>query len=208
MSARDIDQLICQALIAQELGMSDPATRNPAFEWIAEHPTRETFETAVRLSNSSLRNEKELGVRILSELGRSSRPYAHESFGVLRRLVCEHPDEGLLVWITSALGNQHVSDALPTLWALAEHPSPLVRDAVCGAISGAVVHAGLDHRSIDVLVILSQDLDPQVRFSATFELASWSAYGVNDLRVATALDRARHDPDPKVMSAATYGNEA
>jgi HEAT repeat protein len=210
MSTAELRALVDAALQAQVGEEADAAEKNPALNGIIDYPfSQDAFEVATSLVASSLRSEKKLGVRILSELGRPGRPYATESALILIRLVEEVMDTELLVWVISALGNQGREEALPVLRELAKHPEPAVRDAVCGAISGAAARSGLDEPSIEVLVGLSKDPDDHVRFSATFELAAWRAQGTVDPRIAQALLWAGRDPEPRVARAAEqdFGND-
>jgi HEAT repeat protein len=202
MSAARVPALIDSALQAQHVEESDATAKNQSLQELIDHPSDEVFEAARRLIESSVPGERKLGVRILRELGRPQMPYAGAAVGELSRLLERERQPDLLVWTVSAIGNQHVGEALPVLWELATYPEPAVRDSVSGAISGAAMSTGLDDRSIDVLCRLSHDTDADVRFSAIFELSAWRAHGVNDPRITAALEQARHDNDPRVARAA------
>jgi hypothetical protein len=202
MSAARVPALLDSALQAQHVEESDATAKNQSLQQLIDHPSDEVFEAARRLIESSVPGKRKLGIRILRELGRPQMPYARAAVGELSRLLERERQPDLLVWTVSALGNQHVGEALPVLWELATHPEPTVRDSVSGAISGAAMSTGLDDRSIDVLCRLSQDTDGDVRFSAVFELSAWRAHGVTDPRITAALEQARHDNEPKVARAA------
>jgi hypothetical protein len=202
VKADDIAALVEAALRSQQLEDVDPASKNLPIDELIDHPSGEVFDAASRLVASQDIGEKKLGVRVLRELGRPEMPYAVETIPLLMRLLDQQPDTELLVWIVSAIGNQHRAEVLPALWRLAVHPEPAVRDAVCGAISGAAGGSVLDDRSVDVLQQLSRDPDDDVRFSATFELAAWQADGMRDSRIDEAMERARRDSDPRIARIA------
>jgi len=202
MSVEDVSGLFDAALQAQDREESDVPAKNPSLEELIDHPSDEVFEAARRLTESAIPGSRKLGIRVLSELGRPRMPYARDAVRVLSQLLEQEKDPELLEWTVSALGNQHDADTLPLLWGLVAHPEPTVRDALCGAITGAAIKSGLDDQSIEILCRLSRDSDSNVRFSATFELSAWRAHGVNDSRIAQALEQASHDKDPKVASAA------
>ena len=203
MTSSELSDLVQEALRTQAKEETDPAATNPALEAIIDHASLpDAFALADRLVRSSLPSDKKLGVRILRELGRPQMPYAAKSVRILQTLIDNHPDTKLLIWTISALGNQHREEALPSLWILADNPEPSVRDAVCGAISGAAAQSTLDDRSIEILVRLALDPDRNVRFSATFELAAWRSHGIIDQRVVQALEQANWDSDPQVAKAA------
>jgi HEAT repeat protein len=197
--------LVNDALDAQRLEEVDSEAKNTALELLIDHPSEEVFRHAVSLCASQHSGERKLGVRILRELGRPRMPYAVGATKILREVILESPDTDLLVWEVSALGNQHEPSALPVLWELANHSESPVRDAVCGAISGAAQRIGLDEHSVHVLVQLSHDNDANVRFSAVFELAAWRAEGVSNATLLSALERATLDPDPQISAMAVNG---
>jgi HEAT repeat protein len=192
--------LVDDALEAQEL-----EAKNAALELLIDDPSEEVFRQAVSLCFRQQTAERKLGVRILRELGRPLMPFAVAATGVLMEVILESPDTDLLVWEISALGNQHEPAALAVLWELANHSESPVRDAICGAISGAAQKIGLDEHSLQVLVQLSHDNDASVRFSAVFELAAWRAEGVSSAELLSALEHATLDADPKVSATAVRG---
>jgi hypothetical protein len=203
MSDASLSELVESALVDQ--GIEDQV-ENPSLEQLIETPSPEVVAIAQRLCLSSVGNEKKLGIRILSELGRPGRPYALQSVEILSELIGAGLDADLLEWALSALGNQHVGRTLPLILSFANHDEPSVRDSVCGAISAAAMNSWLDDLSIDALCRLTRDIDDDVRFSATFELSSWRAQGLNNPEIEEALELAKLDSNPRIAAAADFSN--
>lgn len=197
-----IEELLAWALRSQDDECQPGSSaRNAALQELIDTPSEEVFTAAAGLIPSRDRRKRLLGVRILSELGRPSMPYAHRAAPLLLRCLAVEEDTELLEWEISALGNQRSPEALPALLNLRAHPAAPVRDAVAGAISASQA-ANLDAPSIRALTELAGDSDAEVRFSAVFELAVWFEAGSEELRVVAALHRATCDADPRVARAA------
>jgi HEAT repeat protein len=203
MRTDGLSSLVGDALKVQmgELAARRP-TKNSALQSLIETPSTEVVQLSKQLCTSSNRNEKLLGIRILRELGRPEMPFAEESVAILVPLTEAEQDTELLCWELSALGYQRNAKALPALLLLVNHNEPTVRDEVATALSLSSQTTGLDGRSIDALVRLSRDPDPEVRFSSVFELASWWTQGNKNQRLEAALSRAALDADSRVSVVA------
>jgi hypothetical protein len=202
MTQENIDSLIARALDAQASELKEES-KNPEFETLVNSQSSDVHRKAVNLLLSPQRQERLLGVRILSELGRPEMPFADASVEAMISIIESETDVDLLRWEVSALGNQHRASTLPTLLALADHSDPSIRDAVAGAISQSTTGSELDDKSIVVLARLAQDPDDEVRFSSVFELAAWWDHGVRDPRVGGALKQATRDANARVARTAS-----
>src|SRR4051794_25001910 len=124
----DPDQLPTAVLLRLALRELEDDTDEPAMSLVALHqrPVRAVFDAAAALMRDGHADERELGVRILRELGPEQpdvrRPFSAETIPLLQARLRDEPDPGVLRWIVSALGYHRAVEALPHVSALARHP--------------------------------------------------------------------------------------
>jgi HEAT repeat protein len=132
--------------------------------------------------------------RLLRELDH----YQDEIVPALVEALAHETDNAVLSWLVEAFGLTHGGWVTDRLFALADHPDPAVRYAVCAALSARRM---LSDAARQCLVGLAGDPDPEVRFSAVFELGAWMRE-LPDPRILLAVRAATEDPDPHVARTA------
>ncbi|MDV9191929.1 HEAT repeat domain-containing protein, partial [Streptomyces sp. SR27] len=121
---------------------------------------------------------------------------------VLRRVAAEAAGTARepalsVVW---ALGECAEPSAVPELLAVAEHPDPVVRRAVAGALAGIVPAGHVE--ALGVLLALSRDGDARVRDWATLALAELPD---DTPLVREGLAERLGDSDPETAAEAARG---
>lgn len=141
-----------------------------------------------------------LGTRLVRE--------AHDptgaALGALTRAVQVETDTDVLVWVIKAFGFVRSDLVTELLLALVAHPDDQIRYDVATALANCDV---LSEASLDALTRLAVDPDPEVRFSAVFELGAClqtdSDPQISQIpRIRAVVGRAVHDPEPMVARAA------
>jgi HEAT repeat protein len=180
----------------------------PAPFLVALHarPTREVFDVAVALARGEHADRRELGVRILRELGpeRSDgpRPYSAETIPVLLDRLRDEADPRVLGWIVSALGYHGGSEALPAVSALAGHPDAWVRFCVAAALPSLVDPAGIEAAAAAALIRLCRDPEADIRFYALYAVTQEVA-GIDPATLARLTGELLADSDDQVRAMAT-----
>jgi HEAT repeat protein len=183
-------------------------TDEPAPFLVALHgrPTREVFGTAVALTGDERADRRELGVRILRELGAETadggRPFRAETIPVLRDRLRDEPDPRVLSWVVSALGYHGAREALPAVTALAGHPDAAVRFHVAAALPGLVDPAGIEAPAAGALIRLCRDADADIRFYALYAVTQEVA-GIDPAALGRLTGELLDDPDTQVRAMAT-----
>jgi hypothetical protein len=141
LSDRDVpasDELLLR-LARREIEDDDGEDPLPSLIALHRRPSREVFDRAATLVRDSDATGRELGVRILRELGDEQpggrRPFSEETVPLLRARLREETDFAVLRWIVSALGYHGAHEALPEVLALAGHEDDRVRFRVAAALS-------------------------------------------------------------------------
>jgi hypothetical protein len=188
MAVSDTEQLVAEALQAQSLEeLSGFAESNPALARLATAPDLDQLLREVQYLRSGDQPGRQLHARILAECHLSPQRRIDE----LRRVLSDEPDPKVIRWIVIGFRNAASASALPDLHSLAHHASADVRFPVPDALSACatsfddVAHALLE---------LSRDQDPDVRWSAAFELGAWWA-DTKDPRIRRRLSALRTDDE-------------
>ena len=155
----------------QKLSVVHESLYYPMREILRKSKSRETFEKAVQLSKSPDCEERDLSIILLS--GSPGMAFAKEAQEELVRIVKTEKDplvissaiyglKGLSTWCEELSCND---DSYKHLVPLLEHQSPKVRQAIASTITG------LDNEWVfESLLVLSKDIDEEVRNWATFSL--------------------------------------
>ncbi|MCC6981615.1 MAG: HEAT repeat domain-containing protein [Candidatus Melainabacteria bacterium] len=188
-----IDQLIERALTSASRDEAEDAL------WSLRcRATREVFRKAEALCNSSLREKRELGVCILSQLGVPTRRFRNESERILIDLLATESDEGVIESICYGLGHLQSLKGVPILTSLRRHANQNIRLAVV---------CGLEFQSCEAaaeaLIDLSRDPATEVRNQATFALGSMIDLNTKEIR--DALYARLTDDDPEIRGEAMLG---
>jgi hypothetical protein len=137
--------------------------------------------------------ERELAARMLIESGSPTSQVLEDA----RRALAQETDPAVLSWLVDALGYTRDPGAIPDLLVLSECESPRVRFAVPSALS---MCAGDDVEAIlDALLSMSADLDPEVRWSAAYELVEWLRAAPNS-RISDRLSALNTSDQPREIA--------
>jgi HEAT repeat protein len=161
---------------------------------IVDLPQAVLLQVGLPLLRDADPDRRILAVRLLRELDN----YKDEIVPALVEALAHETDDVVLSWLVEAFGLTHGGWVTDRLFALADHPDPGVRYAVCGALSARRM---LSEAARQCLVGLAADPDPEVRFSAVFELGAWMRE-VPDPRILLTVRAATEDPDPHVARTA------
>ncbi|AWZ07249.1 hypothetical protein DRB96_24795 [Streptomyces sp. ICC1] len=142
-------------------------------------PTREVFERAARLLACEDPVERELGARVLRELGpydaEGRRPFHTETVDVVVAEMGDEPDPGVLGWMISVLGYHRARRALDLVLDLQSHPAQPVRFAVAAALPGLADPERTERRVLEALLRLAEDDSGAVRWYALYALFNETA---------------------------------
>ena len=162
------DDIVRAALRTQEQERADGYfSGNPSLREIQRRLAPAELLVLVReLRRSEHVPVRELAARLLKEDPVPGTGVTDE----VRRALRGEKDPTVIRWLVSALQNGRDPRALADLKRLAGHPEAEVRFGVPDALS----FCASQFRDIgDDLLQLSRDPEPDVRWSATFELAAW-----------------------------------
>ncbi|GGM69639.1 hypothetical protein GCM10007977_084190 [Dactylosporangium sucinum] len=163
------------------------------------------FEAAVRLLSSDDAVERELGVRILRELGRQDeaghRPFTAEAAPLLVDRLSREDDPGVLQWVISALGFNGVKEALGGVLRFTGHADWRVRFHVAAALPGLVNPERIEPDAVDALQRLCLDEEPEIRYYALYALVEEVA-GTDPERIAHSVTYLLDDPDEQICALA------
>ncbi len=170
-----------------------------------ERPVREVFDgAAVRLSRGDPA-ERELGARVLRELGPADedgrRPFTADAVPLLVDRLRREADPGVLQWVISALGYNGAREALPEILPFAWHPDRRVRFHVATAIPSLVDCRRIDTPSLAVLVRLSGDDDADIRYYALYAMLE-ELGGIDRRRLTRVIAARLTDPDDQIRHLA------
>ena len=183
----------------------------PSLLALHRRPTREVFDRAAALAVDSDVTRRELGVRILRELGDEQpdgrRPFRDETVALMRARLRDETDPAVTRWIVSALGYHRGGEALSEVVALADHPDDRVRFHVAAALPGLVDLDRVEPEAADALFRLCHDEDADTRYYALY--AATREIGGLDVRAVTRLTaQLADDPDEQIRAMAAAHHEA
>lgn len=167
---------------------------------IAELHARGTnleFQAAKQICSSKDPIKREIGADILGQLGWRTKAFQNESVSLLVQLLKDQNSD-VIASAAFSLGHRNDPRAVPNLLKLISHKEARVRHGVTLGLSA------LDnHDAVVGLIILSKDLDRDVRNWATFGIGSQTDLDSGDIRTAL-LDRVE-DEDPEIRGEALIG---
>ena len=163
----------------------------------------ETFDAAKNWCASTDASERELAANLLNQFGEAiiskeegstSFPSADRVVPVLEKLI-DDPEPGVIATVIIGLGWYSAYDAILARPSLAAHASPRVRFAVaCGLMYSE------SKAAIDMLIVVSNDADDDVRDMAIWGLGCESRLDTPEIR--EALVQRIDDPDADVRGEA------
>lgn len=208
MGMSPTDPIVRAALATQEEERATGfASANSSLDVIQNDIEPSELPGLIRALSLGHLSERELGARLLAHAGLPSMTVTAEVQRLLRDET--HPD--VIRWLVAALQHARDPSALGLLKTLAGHPDARVRFGVPDALSSSTRNFG---DVADEMIELSRDVDRDVRWSATFEMAAWltgdasASLGKDSDRVITRLrELASSDLDAEIRSAAARASE-
>lgn len=173
---RTPDELFAGAL--REMGEHDGPV--PCLVALHGRPTREVFDRAAQLLTREDPVERELGARVLRELGTPDaedgrRPFTAETVAVVTAGLGDEPDPWVLRWMISALGYHRARRTLGPVLELRAHPAQPVRFAVAAALPDLADPGRTENHVVEALLRLAADEDEDVRWYALYALFNETA---------------------------------
>lgn len=192
-------ELLAGAL--SEVSVADPDEPVPHLVALHARPTREVFDVAARLVARDNPAERELGVRILRELGdhdaAGRRPFSREGIPLLIERLDREADPRVLGWVISALGYNRAREALGDVLRLVDHPHGRVRFHVAAALPSLVDEERIEPNAAEALQLLCRDDEADTRYYALVALIE-EVSGVEPELITQTLTNLLNDPDEQV----------
>ncbi|MFG2415344.1 hypothetical protein [Streptomyces goshikiensis] len=181
----DTDDLFVGAL--DEIGREDDGPV-PCLVALHGRPTRIVFERAASLLGHEEPAQRELGARVLRELGahdeEGRRPFTAETVEVVLAEMPSEPDAWVLGWLISVLGHHNAHETLDLVLGHQAHAAQPVRFAVAAALPCLADPERAQDRVVEALLRLAEDDDDSVRWYALYALFHEAA-GVTGERKAS-----------------------
>ncbi len=180
----EIESLVEAALAAQERERLDGfGSAHPELDRLRESlEARALIALTAELVSDVRVPVRELGARLLIHVEFD----ADLVIDAIEQAVATELDPAVNSWHVVALQYTRSFRAMPLIRRFAEDPDPTVRFAAAGAISGCSEGTDQDLR---LVMSMCADEDPDVRWSAVFELAAW--WSDPDLAALESLPAAR-----------------
>ncbi|MEU3462908.1 HEAT repeat domain-containing protein [Streptomyces sp. NPDC006733] len=173
-----------------EVAAADEDAAAPCLVALHDRPTREVFDRAADLLVREDPVERELGARILRELGRGDsegcRPFTAETVEIVEAEMGDEPDPWVLGWMISVLGYHHARRTLGRVLGHHAHPAQPVRFAVAAALPGLADPERTEPEVLDTLLRLAADDSDAVRWYALYALFNETAGVASGQREAWA----------------------
>ena len=190
------NELVTLALTETDEDLAWDAVR--ALHW---RGNLEVLERATQLATSQCPRERRLGADILGQLGVPERFLPDQCKGILRVMLSEGEDAGVLKSSLIALSHQNDIDAFPLFVKFSKHPDSDVRYSSVHALS---IHACHEvPLAIETLIQLSNDTCDNVRDWATFSLGT--LIEIDSQQIREALAARLHDPHDDTRAEALVG---
>jgi HEAT repeat protein len=186
------DELFVRALheISLEDGEDGDDGSVPCLVALHGRPTRYVFERAARLLACDGPTERELGARVLRELGpydtEDHRPFTAETIEVVVAEMADEPDPWVLGWMISALGYHNAEETLDLVLGHQAHPAQPVRFAVAAALPALTDGEHTQDRAVEALLKLAEDDNEAVRWYALYALFNETAGITDEQKIAWA----------------------
>jgi HEAT repeat protein len=192
----------------REVPEEDPDDPVPHLVALHARATREVFDAAVQLVARDNPAERELGVRILRELGdyddAGRRPFSNEAIPLLVERLDREADPRVLGWAISALEYNRAREALGDVLRFVDHPHWRVRFHVAAALPSLVDEERIEPDAAEALQLLCRDDDADTRYYAVVALIE-EVSGVEPELMTQTLTSLLDDPDEQIRElAATH----
>jgi hypothetical protein len=165
--------------------------------------TRSVLEKALAWCGESDRFCRSIGVSILAQLGEDGKSYPNEAIAMIRSMIRTEQDHEVITSLISAVHFREVPEGAAWLISLAQHPSEDIRWRVAWGLPIPNVHdPETDCKTIETLMQLLADPEPQVRDWSTFSL---SMTDEDNSQLRDALLERMEDTDFNTRSEAAIG---
>ncbi|MFN9606221.1 MAG: HEAT repeat domain-containing protein [Planctomycetota bacterium] len=165
--------------------------------------TRSVLEKALAWCGESDPFCRSIGVSILAQLGEDGKSYRDEAIAMIRSMIGTEKDHEVITSLISAVHFREVPEGAAWLISLAQHPSEDIRWRVAwGLPIPNVSDPDTDRKTIETLMRLLADSEPQVRDWATFSL---SMTDEDNAQLRDALLERMEDTDFNTRSEAAVG---
>ncbi|MEV4412585.1 HEAT repeat domain-containing protein [Catellatospora sp. NPDC049609] len=202
-------QLFAAAQI--EVPEEHPEDHVPHLVALHQRPTREVFDVAACLLVGGDPATRELGARVLRELGphddAGRRPFSAEAVPLLVDRLAQESEPRVLGWVISALGYNGAREALGEVLRLTEHPHWRVRFHVAAALPSLVDPDHIESRALNALQHLCGDDEADIRFYALYALLE-EVTGVDRGRNTQLIIDLMNDPDEQIRRLAREHHDA
>ncbi|MFE2530598.1 hypothetical protein [Streptomyces sp. NPDC059371] len=186
IAAATDDELFVKAL--QEISAEDGSV--PCLVALHGRPTRYVFEPAAQLLACEEPTERELGARVLRELGpydsEGRRPFTAETIEIVVAEMADEPDPCVLGWMISALGHHNAEETLDLVLGHQWDPAQPVRFAVAAALPDLADREHTQDRVVEALLELAEDGNEAVRWYALCALFNETAGITDEQKIAWA----------------------
>lgn len=198
-----IDDLFARALV--EIRDEEQDTPVPCLVALHDRPTGEVFDVAASLLTSPDPLRRELGARVLRELGRQGDdgrlPFGDQAIPLLRDRLGKESDPHVLGWLVSALSYNGAREALAGVLRFVDHPDGFVRFHVAAELPYLTDPDQPDPAVVAALRQLSGDSDPETRYYALYALVS-ELSGLDPEQISQTIAERLTDPDDEVRALA------
>jgi len=160
--------------------------------------TREVFDQAAPLCQSTCHVERALGIRVLASLGECDHRFISDCFEVVLNSLNGEQEENVIHAILQGFGRLHRYESIVPASRFRDHPNPEIRRAVVSAM----LHRE-DALAVETLIGLTRDSEVNTREWASFGLGSCIEWDSDALR--NALAERLLDEDGYVRGDAIYG---
>ncbi|GAA1234885.1 HEAT repeat domain-containing protein [Oryzihumus leptocrescens] len=204
MTHKDLQDLVASALA--ELRQESADSPVPNIVSLQSLGSREVFDEASRLCDADDSLQRELGVRILRELGpqdsEGRRTYSDEAIPLLLEMLKNEIDPGMTRRILQALAFNSAREAISEFTTRANHPDPGVRETIAFQLPSLSTPATLGLVA-DTVKAMTQDLDPDVRYYALYALFEpEEGLGLDDQERHQLAKQFLRDPDRQIQTYA------
>ncbi len=193
------------AAAAAEIPEDDYLDPVPHLVALHERPTRQVFATAVRLLTDDDPDARELGARVLRELGprddEGRRPFGAEAIPLLVGRLDQERDPRVLQWVISALGFNCAREALGEVLRFTGHPNRWVRFHVAAALPALVDPDRIEPGALEALRTLCGDEEADTRYYALHAMVE-EISGADPELVTRSLADLLDDPDEQIRELA------
>lgn len=200
LADRPLEELVDGARVELQSG----SDQRPMLVALHQRADRPTFDKAGALLMSEEGVDRRLGALILRELGPWRAPrFAADAVPLLRDSLARESEVDVRAALLGALAMQGDATALDELLRYAGAAEEEMRRAVAWNLDGYIGPlTEPDPRVLEALAGLTDDDDPEIRYSAVYDLAHWAPA---DPLAVSALARHEDDPDNAVAFYSRLG---